>query len=255
VTRRADINNDADQETTALSLTGVCLLVSIQTKGQSFIFAPAEICICIATNNEAIAGATKAKRDQQPQEGFDGLLIKVRVDETTTMTLHLALAVLISLGASCTAFQMLPAGTHVSHYASDRFTTPASSRMITTAPSQQQQRSSRSHGGHSSTHLSMGLLDDFIAGGDKGKRKADNEKYLATLQERVARINGLEARLEELGDDELAAATPQFRQRLQNGEALDGPILEQAFAVVREAAWYVAVVVVLAIVALKLKHF
>jgi hypothetical protein len=243
VTRRDDINNDADQETTVLSLTGVCLLVSIQSKGIKLsICASRSLCLYY---NQQRSNRLNCRRHQSQERqsatrkhSTERTLDQGAREETTTMTLNLALAVLISMGASCAAFQMLPAGTRVSHiHASDRFTTPASSWMITTAPSQQQQLSTKSHGGRSTTHLSMGLLDDFIAGGDKGKRKADNDKYLATLQERVARINGLEASLEELGDDELAAATPQFRQRLQNGEALDGPILEQAFAVVREAAW------------------
>ena len=36
---------------------------------------------------------------------------------------------------------------------------------------------------------------------------------------------------------ELAAKTDEFRQRLKNGEDVNGPLLEEAFAVVREAAW------------------
>ncbi|KAL3908321.1 MAG: hypothetical protein SGILL_008526, partial [Bacillariaceae sp.] len=56
---------------------------------------------------------------------------------------------------------------------------------------------------------------------------------------RVDTINKLEATIEELDDDELQAKTEEFRQRLRKGEDIDGKILEEAFAVVREAAWRV----------------
>jgi len=59
------------------------------------------------------------------------------------------------------------------------------------------------------------------------------------VQKRVERINALEATIEELGDDELQAKTQEFRERLAKGEDINGPILEEAFAVVREAAWRV----------------
>jgi SecA DEAD-like domain len=158
-------------------------------------------------------------------------------DIVTIMTVKIVLAVLIAMGASsCAAFQMLPARAYVTTHHSS-FTIPPS----LSSSSSQQQQSSKSRRIRSSSQLPMDLIDDFMAGGDKSKRKGDNEKYLATLQERVARINGLEETMEDLGDDELAATTEQFRKRLQSGEAMDGPILEQAFAVVREAAWYVFV--------------
>ena len=83
----------------------------------------------------------------------------------------------------------------------------------------------------------MGLVDDFVASTDEKTRKSRNEKYLAKLQERVTRINGLEETIEELGDDELQAKTESFKERLKNGEDINGPLLEEAFAVVREAAW------------------
>jgi preprotein translocase subunit SecA len=54
---------------------------------------------------------------------------------------------------------------------------------------------------------------------------------------RVERINAMEPTVEDLGDDELQAKTTEFRERLRNGEDINGPILEEAFAVVREAAW------------------
>ena len=89
----------------------------------------------------------------------------------------------------------------------------------------------------SSSVLSMGKLEEFVTGRDDKQRKAENEKYLAELQKRVDRINGLEADIEELGDDELQAKTKEFQERLKSGEDINGPLLEEAFAVVREAAW------------------
>ncbi len=40
-----------------------------------------------------------------------------------------------------------------------------------------------------------------------------------------------------MGDDELQAKTTEFKERLAKGEDINGPLLEEAFAVVREAAW------------------
>jgi len=53
---------------------------------------------------------------------------------------------------------------------------------------------------------------------------------------RVERINGLEDEIELLSDEQLAAKTDEFRKRLAAGETEDD-LLEEAFAVVREAAW------------------
>jgi preprotein translocase subunit SecA len=83
----------------------------------------------------------------------------------------------------------------------------------------------------------MGVVEDFLAGTDNEKRKDKNEKYLATLTQRVERINALESKIEDLGDDELLAKTQEFKKRLKDGEDINGKILEEAFAVVREAAW------------------
>jgi len=91
----------------------------------------------------------------------------------------------------------------------------------------------------SKTALSMGLLENFVASTDEKTRSAGNEKYLTKLQERVDRINKLEESIEDLGDDELQAKTNTFRDRLEKGEDINGPLLEEAFAVVREAAWRV----------------
>jgi preprotein translocase subunit SecA len=85
----------------------------------------------------------------------------------------------------------------------------------------------------------MGAFEDFISGADASKRSKDNQAYLKSLSARVDRINSLESTIEELDDDELQAKTREFRTRLANGEDMNGPLLEEAFAVVREAAWYV----------------
>lgn len=87
--------------------------------------------------------------------------------------------------------------------------------------------------------LSMGFMEEFITGRDDETRKAANEKYIEELQKRVERINNLEPTIEELGDEEMIAKTKEFRDRLAKGEDINGPILEEAFAVVREAAWRV----------------
>ena len=83
------------------------------------------------------------------------------------------------------------------------------------------------------------VLQDFLSGQDDEKRKRDNEKYLKQLQTRVDRINALEPSVEDLGDDELQQKTLGFKERLAKGEDLNGKLLEEAFAVVREAAWRV----------------
>lgn len=85
----------------------------------------------------------------------------------------------------------------------------------------------------------MGFMEEFMTGRDDETRRAANEQYLATLQKRVDRINDLEPTIEELGDEDMIAKTAEFRKRLASGEDINGPILEEAFAVVREAAWRV----------------
>ena len=83
----------------------------------------------------------------------------------------------------------------------------------------------------------MDVLEDFVSTRDEKTRKKVNDEYLANLQKRVERINDLEPTIEDLGDDELQAKTKEFKERLAKGEDINGPLLEEAFAVVREAAW------------------
>ncbi|MCT6875975.1 preprotein translocase subunit SecA [Frischella perrara] len=62
-----------------------------------------------------------------------------------------------------------------------------------------------------------------------------NERILKMMRKRVDKINSLESAMEKLSDNELKAKTTEFKQRIANGESLDS-ILEEAFAVVREAS-------------------
>ena len=63
----------------------------------------------------------------------------------------------------------------------------------------------------------------------------DNENEIRRMEEYVERINSLEPAIQKLSDASLAAKTVEFRQRLENGEAID-TLLPEAFAVVREAS-------------------
>ncbi len=62
-----------------------------------------------------------------------------------------------------------------------------------------------------------------------------NEKALKRLQKNVDDINALEPEFQRLSNDELQAATKDFRERLEQGETVDD-LLPEAFAAVREAA-------------------
>lgn len=114
-----------------------------------------------------------------------------------------------------------------------------SSNQFSVATNYAGQRSSLWQYERPETALSMGLVEDFVADSDEKTRKKGNENFLAELQLRVDRINGLEESIEDLDDEELQAKTEEFRQRLAKGEDINGPLLEEAFAVVREAAWRV----------------
>ncbi len=61
-----------------------------------------------------------------------------------------------------------------------------------------------------------------------------NDRLLRQYAGVVARINELEKGMAALSDEQLAGKTVEFRQRVANGESLDG-LLPEAFAVVREA--------------------
>ena len=68
-----------------------------------------------------------------------------------------------------------------------------------------------------------------------GLFKTYSEKEVKRVMPLVKKINDLEPEIEKLSDKELQAKTPEFKQRLANGETLDD-ILPEAFAVAREAS-------------------
>ncbi|OOM11983.1 preprotein translocase subunit SecA [Clostridium saccharobutylicum] len=62
-----------------------------------------------------------------------------------------------------------------------------------------------------------------------------SEREVNRLKPTIKKINDLDESMQKLTDDELKAKTPEFKERLKNGETLDD-ILPEAFAVVREAS-------------------
>jgi preprotein translocase subunit SecA len=62
-----------------------------------------------------------------------------------------------------------------------------------------------------------------------------NDRIVKGFDRPVAKINALEPELAKLSDEQLRAKTTEFRERLAKGETPDD-LLEEAFAVVREAA-------------------
>jgi preprotein translocase subunit SecA len=71
-----------------------------------------------------------------------------------------------------------------------------------------------------------------------------NDRLLKQYRKTVERINGLEAKFEQLDDEALKDQTRAFKERLAQGETLDA-LLPEAFAVVREASKRV----------MKMRHF
>ncbi|ASS41633.1 preprotein translocase subunit SecA [Eubacterium minutum ATCC 700079] len=63
-----------------------------------------------------------------------------------------------------------------------------------------------------------------------------NKREVKKVNRIVEKVVALEEEAEGLSDEELKAKTPEFKERLKNGETLDD-ILPEAFAVCREAAW------------------
>ena len=61
-----------------------------------------------------------------------------------------------------------------------------------------------------------------------------NEREVAKLRKTADRVNALEPAISALSDDQLKAKTPEFKDRLANGESLDA-MLPEVFAVCREA--------------------
>ncbi|MBI5752723.1 MAG: preprotein translocase subunit SecA [Hydrogenophilales bacterium] len=74
----------------------------------------------------------------------------------------------------------------------------------------------------------------MIAGLIKKVFGSRNERLVKQYAQTAKTINALEQQMQALSDQELAAKTPEFKQRIANGESLDS-LLPEAFAVVREA--------------------
>ncbi|MFP5213245.1 MAG: DEAD/DEAH box helicase, partial [Acidobacteriota bacterium] len=64
---------------------------------------------------------------------------------------------------------------------------------------------------------------------------SQNDRNLKRIEPLVDEINSWEPKIRPLSDELLKAKTPEFRQRLDNGESLDD-LLPEAFAVAREAS-------------------
>ena len=73
----------------------------------------------------------------------------------------------------------------------------------------------------------MSILDRILRAGEG--------RVLKELAKIAEEVNTFESKISQLSDSELQAKTPEFKQRLSNGEDLDD-LLPEAFAVVREAA-------------------
>ena len=74
----------------------------------------------------------------------------------------------------------------------------------------------------------MGLLKKLFG--------TSSEKELRAIKPIVDKIEALDGEYSKLTDEQLKAKTPEFKQRIANGESLDD-ILPEAFAACREAAW------------------
>ena len=64
---------------------------------------------------------------------------------------------------------------------------------------------------------------------------SSNDRKVAAMRARVAKVNALEPAMSALTDDQLRAKTDEFKARIAKGETLDDLMVE-AFAVVREAS-------------------
>ena len=76
----------------------------------------------------------------------------------------------------------------------------------------------------------MGLLKKLFG--------TSSEKELRAIKPIVDKIEALDGEYSKLTDEQLKAKTPEFKQRIANGESLDD-ILPEAFAACREVAWRV----------------
>jgi len=150
--------------------------------------------------------------------------------------------VVLTLQSTMMGEAFVPTGTGLSKKS---FTTPTTTVTTSSTPSlafidPTVTTSQSAATSSSSSSLGMGIVEEFITSTDAKTRQSNNEAYINELQKRVDTINELEADIEELSDEELQAKTQEFKTRLSDKkEDINGPILEEMFAVVREAAWRV----------------
>ena len=64
---------------------------------------------------------------------------------------------------------------------------------------------------------------------------SNNDRIIKKLQPLIEEINQFESQIKQLSDQEMKQKTSEFKERLNNGEPLDG-LLPSAFALVREAS-------------------
>ena len=76
----------------------------------------------------------------------------------------------------------------------------------------------------------MGLIQKLFG--------SHSDRELKKIYPIADKVMALDAVYGKLTDEELKAKTPEFRERLANGETLDD-LLPEAFAAAREAAWRV----------------
>ena len=122
----------------------------------------------------------------------------------------LSSAILVSLLSSCIAFTLVRSPA-VTWKISSNFAT----RMILPAA------------------LHMTTLVDFVYARDESGLRPEDVAYMNELRKSVERIEQLYYGM--LGNDELAAKTVEFKERIKSGEDVNGTLMEEAFAVVREA--------------------
>ena len=65
---------------------------------------------------------------------------------------------------------------------------------------------------------------------------SSNDRKVKSMMGRVGRINVLEPKFKAMSDAELQHQTALFKERLAKGATIDS-LMEEAFAVTREAAW------------------
>ncbi len=84
----------------------------------------------------------------------------------------------------------------------------------------------------------MSFLDNLSLKVGKSLKKVfgdSNTRSLKAIEPIVSRINELEPSMQSLTDEQLGAKTPEFKQRLEQGQVLDD-LMPEAFAVVREVS-------------------